>query len=1673
MSEKNIGNLNFKVILDDKEFNEKILKDIKAADDLNTSLSELLEVKKKVFKITSDEAKTIKRADDLASNRVKNAEKERSLRARNKIIEDRMLETSERQRRNAESRLRTTQQLTPELSKQSRIFAEIRNQAAGIASIYAAERFVSSVIRVTGEFEAQKVALSSILQDAKMADTIFSQLKGLAVESPFRLKDLTAYAKQLSAFSVAKDDIFETTKMLADISAGLDVGMDRIILAYGQVKSAAFLRGQEVRQFTEAGIPILDELAKKFTELEGRAVSTGEVFDKISKRLVSFEMVDDIFKDLTSEGGKFFQMQEVLSETLAGKVSNLRDAYEIMLSEIGESNKGILTGTVDLLRTLMENWEKLRPAIYGVVAAMATYGTGLVLVAGYHKALALRNMIKQFLQLRQVIGMLSAATKAFGFTAKTAFGFVGLIAGIITAIITAKNAAGELDRELHKIADNKFSESERLVSGFDQLLDRLKNATQGSQNYREAISELNRRYGDYLPKLMSEADAYDNIAAAAKNAETAIRNKAKADAYEKGASEIDEKYGKDILKSMSLAKGSLLGSNWRINNQNVDTILGHLRSAFEDKDNKNKSVKEIYKEIFDKYFNTNIQLSSATDFSQLKNLRKAIEKYAQAREEFEKLLDIRFSNTEYRTEEERIEVEKIKFDYDLAVESLKAANLSLEEYNKELKKLKTSKLEKLVQLYKELERPEMAKAFQAELDSLLKLPTGWQKLVADVFKGIGVEEKGAGDFGLWADETTKEKDYIKDLREAYKGLDQDIKDLSFSNPEEAEQLQKQKQLIESIAKALEISLNTESNTGNGGKSPQQIEIERQIALVEELKDSYRGLIKAGFSSESAVSILQSVYKDSIKPADEAIAKNKEYEKTLKALSDELRKYDAEAADRVLLSKESKGAAEQLNLIKEAKTLFQDYMSSVSKWKLSDMGLSGSGIAFDISKIASDLQTEFNEIEAKEKKLLEMRSKIEAGDEASLANLRMALGEEVWAEYLKNGKDVLDQLAAKEKNAAKASAQEKLNDLSQKYVKEVYFDNGIDLSEFGDKTLSQVRELRKTLQNMLTETPLIIPVDIQNKLLNTEGYDAETGSLAQVDLQQFFSDSANSGIVIDEQTKSMLELMKVLSSLGIGFDEFGEKVKEVMTKDVGKSSMEEAKKTMASLKQLSGAVGSLGQTFIKLGEASDIEILSGIGKGLATLNEFVDILTESEAVTGMIANGFKKAGKEIGEATKEGEKLAESGEDIFKSSDWITMVLKVAFMLINKIIEGITGASAATQKAIEDAQEYKLALDEIDFGDRMSRFDTIFGIDGFGKYKHALQEAADYADKINSTLNSATEREYNFMLKKAGQQTILGEALYETVKRPEAQNSIVVDRRTGWQKFWNSKKSKKMISTQNMSEFFDDEGRLMTEKLQKWYEINQEYLDKTTQLYIEEMIAYGERYDEAMQEVADYVSSIFDNLASDITDSMIDSFLEFGDAATGLEDVFENLGMSIVKSLLQSFIIDKILNKYEEKIDKLFQDSGGLTDQSFWTKLSGVFGGIKNDIEGFAPYLNQTLKDLQDMGLLPESENSGGDSLGNGIKNITEDTANLLASYLNAIRADVSYSKTLWISMDASTKRISSILLALNANVPRLIEYQAQIAANTYDTAVATNDILNELLEVFTYEGGSKAVRVYS
>ena len=244
--------------------------------------------------------------------------------------------------------------------------------------VFGAQQFAMSIIRTGGEMEKQHIAMQSILGDMQNANTMFNQTKELALQSPFTFSELNRDVKQLAAYGVEYENLYDTTKRLADMASGLGVSFERIALAFGQVQARGWLDGKELRQIAYAGIPLLDRLSKYYSQREGKKVTTSDVKGRITNREVSFQDVKNIFWEMTDAGGQFYNMQLTLSETLLGRYNKLKDAWEIMLSDFARGDS-IIGGT---FKTILDSLTYIVQQMHTLGPVMAAAFTGFAIKRG-------------------------------------------------------------------------------------------------------------------------------------------------------------------------------------------------------------------------------------------------------------------------------------------------------------------------------------------------------------------------------------------------------------------------------------------------------------------------------------------------------------------------------------------------------------------------------------------------------------------------------------------------------------------------------------------------------------------------------------------------------------------------------------------------------------------------------------------------------------------------------------------------------------------------------------------------------------------------------------------------------------------------------------------------------------------------------------------------------------------------------------------------------------------------------------------------------------------------------------------------------------------------------------------------------------------------------------------
>lgn len=271
-----------------------------------------------------------------------------------------------------------------EAKKMQSIVGDIKSLFLQGGIVFGAQQFFNSIVQTGGEIVQQHVALRSILGDVQKADELFAQTQQLALQSPFKFGELNRDVKQLAAFGVEANDLYDTTKRLADIASGLGVDFGRLGLAFGQVKARSWLDGKELRQFAYAGLPLLQKITELYNSegKNGRKNYTqADVKKMISGRQVSFEDVQKVLWKMTNEGGQFYNMQLVLSETLLGRWNKLIDAWDIMLGKFAEG-KNVIGGTfsfiINRVTDLVLALDKLSPAMLSFGAIFAARKLGLM-----------------------------------------------------------------------------------------------------------------------------------------------------------------------------------------------------------------------------------------------------------------------------------------------------------------------------------------------------------------------------------------------------------------------------------------------------------------------------------------------------------------------------------------------------------------------------------------------------------------------------------------------------------------------------------------------------------------------------------------------------------------------------------------------------------------------------------------------------------------------------------------------------------------------------------------------------------------------------------------------------------------------------------------------------------------------------------------------------------------------------------------------------------------------------------------------------------------------------------------------------------------------------------------------------------------------------------------------
>lgn len=1551
----NLDNLNFKVILDDKDFDKQIKKDLQLARMLNTEVSRLLDLQGKVASATGAVATSTEKVA-VATKSVADATEKVAVAA--KSVADTI-----------EKMAAGSKKLDITIKTQSTLLRSLKGAAAAYFSIEGARRFVSELVRITGEFEKQRVALRAVLQDSAGADALFGRIKQLALVSPFSILDLTKYAKQLSAFSVPMDELYDTTKMLADMSAGLGVDMGRIILAYGQIRSASFLRGQELRQLTEAGIPILDELTKQFEELEGRAVSVDEVFNKVSARQVPFEMVEKAFKNMTGEGGKFYQMQEVLSETLAGKISNLRDSYQIMLSSMGNAQSGVLKGAVNLLMKMMNNYEQIGKDL---IALAATYG--VYKLAVYATSLATKGFVKTNIALLKGLRNIKLAIMSNPYALMAA---AAVAAGYaIYRVVTAESDMEKAQKSVNKTIEDFRASSSGEISNLDYLWRRLKNATVGTEEYEDARKRLIDTYGQHLTDIDKEALAVGNLADVYDRLKESVMNAEKEKAMSEGLSNIAKAQTEKMQEIYSRFASNTEGLVKGVKAELQDYVKGDIGKS---------DLSEVTKFWYDRR-NVFLPISGETQ-NVFDDLRNSI---AETKEEANSLRETLESEIDFVYNPQKKKAEPVLSDYEKRVKDVLAKH-----------------------------------------------------------KGVlGLQSLSPGGKDYWT--------YIDDIRKIYAENKKKLEDAGGleEGSKVVENIKAQNKVIEQIFSEafggkVSIEQTKQRTTRKKAKSALEKELEDRIRFVKEMSAQYSKMKDAGISDKTIREKFDETYPDNRKD----LYRTFDFDTTLESLKAQLEGASssvARSADAALRKDKLDSFTEAFKASSKA---MRDWLSFYNEINENTPESSADSFGARVQRVLNKLSTSnFKSSQSVDKALTNL-------SESEAAAIEQ-MGHDAWMRYSDDGLDAIDRWAQAAKQANADVAQQSLQSLGKSYLDTFFTSRGINMNDLKDKSFGQLQEMLDKLNGIDSDN--LIPEDVVRRA-------KELGVNVQPVLD-FIRQSIDAkkqdilGAMFQDISAKANAYTASLSDIESTFN----RIRELKNTIEYKKSL--GLDTSADEKSL------VSQTeLFKRQLKSPAAWMEGIAKATKTAAGYMKEFAE--------ATGNTKLGDMADEMSAFAQNLGAAAEG-FEQGGWIGAIVSGVSDMIEQTVSGIIQAKAYAEQLRQTMEEYRrqltlnrLALKDSDYSSPFGEKSIAKTMDAYKKSKDAIKEYSRYvSEQMEKPEKEMKRRSIGLQVFVPGLSVGYGVWGEETQKSKAAMRAylngynklqgmmVKTSSKNGWQKFWGAQD--KYTALKDLApDLWDENGAFNVENATAFLNTSKQLTDEQKK-QIQYAIDLKNAYDDAMKAIDEQIENTFGDMASELTDIIYDSVLNGSDAWDAFRQKGSETILQLGKELMQEMLMTEYLETYRKPLQEAYKSDDIKTTQEKIREITkNMYGGLMNLVPMLQESAESWIEWMKNEGFDPTAS---GASLANGIKSITEDTANLLASYINAIRSDVSQIRSMQAGMQAS---LSSLLEALPKS-PTLGDYLARIEAHTANMSVSTAEILKQLKSVITTQGGSAAFAVY-
>ncbi len=403
-------------------------------------------------------------------------------------------------------------------------FQKIGSAMAVGLSVAGLQQFTNQLIQTRGQFQQLEIAFGTMLGSTEKADMLMKQLIQTAAKTPFDMQGIAEGAKQLLAYGTAAEDVNDTIVKLGDIAAGLSLPLGDLVYLYGTTMAQGRMFTMDLRQMQGRGIPIADEIAKIMN------VSKQAVPEMVTAGKVTSEIFSQAIKNMSSEGGKFYNLMEKQSSSLTGQISNLEDAIDQMFNEIGKGSEDFLSSGISAVSYVVEHYKEFATVLGGLITTYGAYKASVIAVYAINQAKMLADNIRLVAMFRKELGLLKAAQQAFNITAMAnPYVLLGsAIAGVVATLIgftIANNSASGEQKKINEAIDETNQKYNELRNNSNSLLNTIRDENATSKEKYDAYEELKKVIPDVIEKYSLEELALMKVADANRLVKEAIEQR--------------------------------------------------------------------------------------------------------------------------------------------------------------------------------------------------------------------------------------------------------------------------------------------------------------------------------------------------------------------------------------------------------------------------------------------------------------------------------------------------------------------------------------------------------------------------------------------------------------------------------------------------------------------------------------------------------------------------------------------------------------------------------------------------------------------------------------------------------------------------------------------------------------------------------------------------------------------------------------------------------------------------------------------------------------------------------------------------------------------------------------------------------------------------------------------